>query len=145
MQALFWTSLLLLFYTYLGYGVLLLLVTAFYKRTLVPNAPYLPPVTVVVPAYNEEAVIEEKIKNSLALTYPSDKIRFVFVTDGSTDATPAIVKQHPIVTLLHQPLRQGKTAALNRAMTIVQTPFVVFTDANTFLHTDSLQKMMRHY
>lgn len=145
MQTLFWILLSLLFYTYIGYGVLLSLFTSFFRRGKIVAGDFLPPVTFVVPAYNEEAMIEAKIQNSLALDYPMDKLHFVFVTDGSTDGTVALVQQHPQINLLHQTERKGKTAAINRAMQTVHTPLVVFSDANTFVQAQSIKVLARHF
>ena len=145
MEAVFWISLSVLFYTYLGYGLLLLLYRVFTKRKKITDTPVLPPVTLIVFAYNEEAVIEQKIQNCLLLRYPEHRLRLLFITDGSTDNTPAMVARHSRLTHLHEEQRKGKTAALNRAMQAVETPFVVFTDANAFLGPDSLRKIVRHY
>lgn len=145
MQAFFWISLATLFYTYIGYGLLLLLLNAIRRPVKKLDEDFLPAVCFVVPAFNEEAVLEKKIQNSLALNYPQNRISYVFVTDGSTDSSPFIVQQHPQLQLLHQPVRRGKTAALNRAMQAVRAPIVVFSDANTFLHPDSIRKLVRHY
>ena len=98
-----------------------------------------------MPAYNEEAVISEKIRNSLQLDYPAGQLHFVFITDGSTDGTSKIVSQYPQIRLLHQAARGGKSAAINRAMLEVRTPMVVFTDANTLLNPQSIKKLARHY
>ena len=92
MQALFWISLFLFFYTYIGYGLLLLLYNAIRKKKKPVDDVLLPEVTLVVPAYNEEAVIEEKIRNSLLLAYPAHQLHFIFITDGSTDRTYEIIK-----------------------------------------------------
>jgi poly-beta-1,6-N-acetyl-D-glucosamine synthase len=145
MQALFWISFAVLFYTYLGYGLLLFLLTAFSRRKTLVCLNEFPPLTLVVPAYNEERFIGKKIQNSLSLRYPDDKLFFLFVTDGSTDRTNEIINTHPQIELLSGMERQGKTAAINRAMQRVTTPLVVFTDANTLLHEDCLLKMVPHY
>jgi poly-beta-1,6-N-acetyl-D-glucosamine synthase len=145
MESLFWISLTLLFYTYMGYGLLLLLINAGKKKKPPAEDGPLPEVTLVVPAYNEEAVIEEKIQNCLLLDYPAALLHFVFVTDGSTDRTDKIVGRYPQIQLLHQPIRGGKAAAINRAMQEVRTPVVVFTDANTMLNSKSIKKLVRHY
>lgn len=145
MEAVFWISLSVLFYTYLGYGLLLLAFRMFSKKKTVVDTAVLPPVTLVVFAYNEEAVMEQKIQNCFSLHYPEHLLTLLFITDGSTDHTAAKVARHPTITHLHQPQRQGKTAALNRAMQQVSTPVVVFTDANALLSTDSIWKIVRHY
>lgn len=134
-----------MFYTYLGYGLLLFLLTAFLRRKVPTPSDELPPLTLVVPAYNEELFLEKKIQNSLSLRYPKDRLFYLFVTDGSTDRTNEILAAYPQMELLTGAVRLGKTAALNRAMQQVSTPLVVFTDANTLLHEDCLLKMVRHY
>ncbi len=145
MQVLFWIALFLLFYTYIGYGLLLLLYNALFKKKALIDESGLPAVTFIVPAYNEGGIIRQKIENTLALDYPANKISFLLITDGSTDETPEIIKAHPRLRLLHQTKREGKSAALNRAMQTVQTPVVVFSDANTMVHPQSLRKLVRHY
>jgi cellulose synthase/poly-beta-1,6-N-acetylglucosamine synthase-like glycosyltransferase len=103
------------------------------------------PMTIIVTAYNEEAVLEKKIKNTLAIDYPANKLEIIFVTDGSDDGSAELVKKYSGVRLLHQPRRQGKYAAIKRAMKFVQTPYVVFSDANTMLNSECLKKIMVHY
>lgn len=146
----FWLLCFLIFYSYLGYGLLLWLILKL-KRIIkpapVPPPPgqYLPPVTLMVPAYNEEGFIAQKIANCLELDYPEHLLEIWFITDGSSDNTPAIVAQHPQVKLLHQPARAGKIAAMNRAMHLVQTPVAIFCDANTLLPKDALLLITRHF
>ena len=69
------------------------------------------------------------MENSHALAYPTDKLKIVWVTDGSNDRTNELLKQYPEVTVLFQPQRKGKTAALNRGIQYITTPYVIFTDA----------------
>jgi cellulose synthase/poly-beta-1,6-N-acetylglucosamine synthase-like glycosyltransferase len=105
----------------------------------------MPPVTLIVTAYNEEKILEQKLRNTLAIDYPKDKLKILFVTDGSDDASVDLIKRHPSVHLLHQTRRQGKYAAIKRAMRQVTTPFVVFSDANTMLNAECLRKIIIHY
>ena len=105
----------------------------------------LPEVTVLVAAYNEADFIEDKIKNSLEFNYPSEKLKYIFVSDGSDDETPEIIKKFPAIELLHSEERKGKIAAVHRAMQYVKTPIVVFTDANTFVNKDAIANIVRHY
>ncbi|MBW8686720.1 glycosyltransferase family 2 protein [Chitinophaga rhizophila] len=146
----FWCSIFLVVYSYAGYGLLLYLVIKvrrfFVKpQYVVDEAPFLPPVTFMVAAYNEAAFIREKIANTLSLNYPADKVQIVFVTDGSSDDTNNIIRSYPQITLLYEPERRGKTMAINRAMKYVKTPFVVFSDANTLLNKDVLLCLTRHF
>ena len=149
-KILFWALIVLVVYAYVGYGVILFLLVKI-KRVFSRKArPFydfenLPAVTLVVAAYNEADWIAEKVRNSLDLRYPKDKIKFLFVTDGSDDETPEIVKSFSQVELYHQPERRGKIAAVHRIMPHITTPIVVFTDANTILNEDALINIVRHY
>jgi len=147
-SSLFWIGLLLIFYTYIGYGLIIFVLSKLKRqpRTLkdLPNED-LPEVTVLIAAYNEEQCIEEKIDNTLNLDYPKDKLSVFFVTDGSTDNTPLIIKKFHAVKLFHEFQRKGKIHAVNRVMKDVTTPIVVFSDANTLLNREALRKIVRHY
>jgi cellulose synthase/poly-beta-1,6-N-acetylglucosamine synthase-like glycosyltransferase len=151
MKILLALSLIIVFYTFAGYGILLYFIIRIKrvfkgsKSVIAENMDGLPSCTLVVAAYNEEAFIKEKIANSLLLNYPADKLSILFITDGSSDNTPDIITQFPQIKLLHQPQRAGKIAAIHRAMEYVNTDAVVFTDANTFLNKDALIKICRHY
>lgn len=148
MEILFWALIFLVFYTYLGYGLLLFVLIKI-KRLLKDRQEYRqayePPVTLVIPAYNEEDYIKEKALNSLALNYPRHKLRILFITDGSDDGTYEILKGIKGIEVTHENRRAGKAAAENRAMSFVQTPIVVFCDANTMLNKDCILKLVRHY
>ncbi|MCF0068948.1 glycosyltransferase family 2 protein [Dyadobacter sp. CY261] len=150
MKILFWLSLFIVFYTFLGYGILLYVLVrirrAFKGKRLAPGLDQdFPTLTLVIAAYNEESIIEEKIANTLGLSYPAEKLKLVFVTDGSSDRTPELVARYPQIKLMHTPLRSGKILAMHRAMDEVDTEVVVFTDANTFMNKDALLLIARHY
>ena len=89
----------------------------------------LPEITLFITAYNEEQVVDKKMRNCHELDYPKEKLHIVWVTDGSNDHTNEKLKVYPDVTLLSIPERKGKTAAINRGMRFVTTPLVIFTDA----------------
>jgi len=146
----FWLSIFLVFYTFFGYGILLYFLVKIRiaikgKRQIPDNHGNWQTLTLIVSAYNEEACIEEKIKNSLSLDYPQDKIQYLFVTDGSTDSTPDIIARFPQIKLMHKPERKGKIAAMERAMKEVSTEIIIFTDANTLLNNQALKNICRHY
>jgi poly-beta-1,6-N-acetyl-D-glucosamine synthase len=160
----FWLLLFIVFYSYVGYGILLGVLVKAKKsalvaplpspsresRDFVPQQYELPDVTFLVAAYNEEQWIEDKIRNSLALDYPKDKIHFFFVTDGSNDTTAERIINFKNtgghrIELFHQDERRGKIAAVERVMPFVKTPIVVFTDANTDINPDAIKKIVRHY
>ncbi len=151
MKITFWISLFIVFYTFMGYGILLYFLIkikrALKGKPVIPtvNEDQLPACTLVVAAYNEESLIEEKVANCLKLNYPAGKLQFLFVTDGSSDKTPDIIARYPQIQLLHRPERSGKIAAVHRAMEYVNTEAVVFTDANTNLNPDAMICICRHY
>ncbi len=147
MKVTFWILSGIIFYTYFGYTLILMILNLF--RSLIKLFNYkqkpessLPHVTLLVAAYNEKEVVDKKMKNTIELEYPSDKLKIVWVTDGSDDGTYEKLKQYKNVELLHQPERKGKTAALNRAMKHVSTPFTVFCDANTMLAKNCITELM---
>jgi biofilm PGA synthesis N-glycosyltransferase PgaC len=149
MIATFWISLFIIFYAFIGYGILLFVLIkikrAIAGKPVLPEAVNLPTCTLIVAAYNEEAFIEQKIQNTLELIYPDNKLKFLFVTDGSTDGTAAIVSKYPQIKHLHSSARMGKMAAVHRAKDTVDTDIIVFTDANTFLNAEAMINICRHY
>lgn len=155
LEVLFWTGTAVVFYAYLGYGLVLAALLWVKRRLGLRRARPLddtqrPLVTFVVCAYNEAEWMARKIANTLAFDYPADRIRYFFVTDGSDDATPDIVRNYPYPPgihwqLLHQPERQGKIAAFQRAMRYVETPLVISTDANTLVNPEAILRIVRHF
>lgn len=145
---LFWIAVFIVFYTYIGYGLVIFVLSKLNKHAVAIDAVSdndLPEVTLLVAAYNEEQCIEDKIANTLKLDYPKDKLSILFVTDGSTDNTPDIVKKFHAVKLFHDYQRRGKIFAVNRVMEFVTSPIVVFSDANTLLNTGAIRNLVRHY
>lgn len=148
MEFIFWFLLGVVVYTYLGYGLALgviVMIKRKWKGRPAPPQDFEPKVTLVVPAYNEEDFIARKAANSLELDYPQDKLRILFITDGSNDRTVEILRDIQGVELSHSDRRAGKSAAENRAMTLVDTPVVVFCDANTLLNRQCIRFLVRHY
>lgn len=101
--------------------------------------------TLFITAFNEEEVVDEKMRNCLGLDYPADKLHIVWTTDGSNDSTNQRLEDWPQATVHFQPLRQGKTAAMTRGMMLVDTPLVVFTDANTMLNREAIREIVRAF
>jgi cellulose synthase/poly-beta-1,6-N-acetylglucosamine synthase-like glycosyltransferase len=147
-KIIFWLSLFVIAYSYVGYGILLYVMVRVKKLLQkIPKSSdhtYEPEVSLVVAAYNEEEFIHIKIKNTLELDYPREKLQVIFITDGSSDATPQIIRDSPF-ELLHQPERRGKVAAMNRAIGYVKAPIVVFCDANTLLNKECIRELVKHY
>jgi biofilm PGA synthesis N-glycosyltransferase PgaC len=149
MTTTFWISLFLIVYTFAGYGLLLFILVRikrlFRKDRFHKNGLVLPTITLLVAAYNEEDLIEQKVLNSLALDYPKDKIHFIFITDGSTDETTERLRKYDGINILHENHRAGKMAAIKRAIPYIKDDVIVFTDANTFLNKEALLELVKHY
>ncbi|RZL31181.1 MAG: glycosyltransferase family 2 protein, partial [Pedobacter sp.] len=145
----FWISLFLVVYTFIGYGFLLFIIVKI-KRLFVKPFQFsdkfdLPSVTILIAAWNEEEMIVEKINNTLQLDYPKNKLQVIFITDGSTDSTPDLIRPFTEVELLHNNSRDGKMAAIKRAIPYASGEIMVFTDANTFLNKAALKELVKHY
>lgn len=148
MVILFWICIAIVLYSYIGYGVFLYTLVKINKLTSNTtnfDDTFLPNVTLVVPCFNEAEYIEEKILNSIELDYPKDKIEFIFISDGSNDDTHDRIKKHPQIIALHEAQRNGKAAAMNRAMSFVKSPIVIFCDANTQLNKECVRELVKHY
>jgi poly-beta-1,6-N-acetyl-D-glucosamine synthase len=143
----FWLSFILVAYAYAGYPCLALLMSRRRPRPVRADATFRPTVSLIIAACNEERVIREKIENTLQLTYPKRLLELVVVADGSTDGTASIVLEYADrgVRLLHQPQRQGKTMALNRAVAATSGEIVLFSDANTFYAPATVERMVRNF
>jgi len=140
---LFWVFTFIVFYTFVGYGIVLWILVKLknkFKKTRNSNNEQfeLPEVTLLVAAFNERDYVASKVGNSFELNYPKDKLKFIWVTDGSNDDTPDLLRQYVNIEVLHSPERKGKINAMHRAMEYVKTPIVVFSDANTMLGLDSI-------
>jgi len=150
LKILFWACLLIVFYTYLGYGIILYIIIRlkrFFKgkplKAALPSDEELPTMTLMICAYNEEDVVAEKMENTLAIDYPKEKFRIMWVTDGSNDRTNELLKVYPEVDIVFSPERRGKSAALKHGLQELQTRYVTFTDANTMLNADALREIAR--
>lgn len=146
---LFWTLLGLLIYSYFGYTILLALIVIIKKLLFQDKKKHptdsFPHVTIVVAAYNEEKNIADKIQNSLLQDYPQDKIAQIWVNDASTDETKVLLAKYPHITVLDQPERKGKIAAINLAMQHVTTPITIFSDANAMLSLNAIRKIVEPF
>jgi glycosyltransferase involved in cell wall biosynthesis len=142
----FWGSLGALGWTHVGYP---LLTAALARRRARPvvKREIEPSVTLIVAAHDEEAVIERRLENLLALDYPCEKLELVVVSDGSTDRTDGLVEsvaaQEPRVRLIRMP-RSGKVAAQNHAVSATEGEILAFTDANAYWRPDALRKLVRN-
>lgn len=140
-------SLLLFAYTYFGYPALLRLMGGRKDATAEVEPQAWPAVSISVPAYNEEAQIEELIKSLLALDYPRDRLQILIVSDASEDATDAIVRQYADqgIELLRLEERGGKTKAENAAAEHLTGDIIVNTDASIRIRPEALRALIRQF
>ena len=149
-RLIFWLSAVVVAYAYLGYPLLLWLAQFLFRRP-VRKAPIEPSVSLLISAYNEAQVIAAKVRNSLALDYPADRLEIVIASDGSTDATLPIVRSlieqegKGRVRLLEFSENRGKVTALNDAVPQLRGEIVAFSDASSMLAKDALRKLVANF
>ena len=143
----FWVSAALVGYVYFAFPALLAAVSSVYRRP-VAKAPHTPSVSLVVPAYNEESVVEEKLEACLALDYPADKLEIVVASDGSQDRTVERARRFasdPRVRILAFEQNRGKLAMLNDVLRQLEGEIVVFSDAATMPERDALRALTANF
>jgi cellulose synthase/poly-beta-1,6-N-acetylglucosamine synthase-like glycosyltransferase len=140
----FWIAVTGVIYPYAGYPLVLVMLRRLRGRPLSPSPSDSPTVSLIIPVHNEAARLERKIVNTLALDYPRDRLEVVFVSDGSTDETVAIIKSRraPGLDLIELPVRGGKAAALNAGIARASGQIVVFTDASIALEPGALRAIV---
>ena len=142
----FWLSVFIVCYTYVGYAVALWLMVkikeAVKGRRVWRQVEDYPEVTLLVAAFNEKDFVNAKVRNSLELDYPKELLKIMWVTDGSDDGTPELLQQYPEVTVYHRPERAGKIEAMNRGVHLTDSPIVIFSDANTMLGKESVRRIV---
>ncbi len=158
---LFWGCLFLVAYTYLLYPLVLFLAYGLEqlrrdlgylgrrrdRRRSALKPGELPELSLIVPAYNEESRLPDKIANLRQLDYPSDKLEVVFVSDGSTDGTNEILAalEDLNIRTVVLPTRQGKPTALNHGVAHATHDILIFSDAATLFEPEALKKLVRHF
>jgi len=138
--------LILIFYTYFGYTILIILLGAIRNKSVSKKEIY-PTVSLLIAAYNEEKGIKEKLLNSLLLDYPKEKLEIYVVSDGSTDKTDEIVNSftEPNIHLLRVEGRVGKTQARNIAMKQIKSEITVFSDGTTEYDKNVIRKLVQNF
>lgn len=148
-EVIFWLAAGAVVYAYAGYPLVLVAATRLRSRPVAPPAGdvALPSLTLIVPAHNEADRIVRKIENTRALEYPAGRLETLFVSDGSTDATAALIRDglDERSRLLELAERGGKAAALNAALQHARHEVVVFTDASIMLAPDALLQIARPF
>ena len=146
MHIIFWTILIIIFYTYVGYPLLVFLLSLIINKK-VDKKDIEPSVTLLITAYNEEKSIRKKIENTLTLDYPADKLEIMVASDGSTDRTDEIVEEFRDkgVVLHRVEGRVGKTETQNQAVKVAKGEIIIFSDATTDYDKLAIRKTVRNY
>ncbi len=147
MDILFWIFLFLITFTYLIYPAIIIFMSLFVSSPpKLPISEY-PTVAMVVPAFNEEDHLHEKINNCLTIDYPQDRIEFIFGSDGSDDGTNDILesKSNRSIRAFIYPKREGKTKVLNKLIGMTQAEIILLSDANTIYQPESVKILVRHF
>ncbi len=146
-ETIFWMSILLLIYIYAGYPLLLYVLKVFFRRPVNADQRFEPTVALIISAFNEQDVIEAKIKNSLELNYPPEKLQIWVVSDASTDATDRLVRNFgdERVHLFRLNERRGKTFGITQVMKKIEAEVVVFSDANSIYEPNAIRELVKYF
>lgn len=143
LKAVFWSSLAVVAYVYVGYPLLLAALGRL-RQTRVAQRDGFPSVTLIISVYNEERCIAAKLDNTLSLKYPRELLEVIVVSDASTDQTDAIVADYGEqgIRSLRMDQRGGKTLGLNAAVEHASGEIVVFSDANAMYRANAIQALV---
>lgn len=150
-EIIFLLSLIIVFWTYLGYPFSLWSFCKFTSKKKHFGLEYAPNVSIIIPTYNEEKTIKEKLENCLSLEYNIHNIEILVVDSASTDNTRTIVKEfiknqkNSKIKLITEKTRKGKAAAVNKALQKSEGEIVLITDANAFMTPNALRELMKHF
>lgn len=145
MEIIFWLSVFFILYCYLGYPLILFILGLIFGKEI-KRAEITPSLSLLIPVYNEEKIIQKKIENSLNLDYPKDKLEII-VASESNDKTNEIVKKYENkgVKLFSYPNRKGKQYTIYRNLPKCQGEIIVLTDANGMFKRDAFKKLVRNF
>ena len=146
LQLIFWSSIFLILYAYLGYPLLLKGISLFMYKT-VNKGTIFPPVSFIITAHNEESIIKSKIENTLSIDYPRDKLQIIIASDASDDATDRYVLEYKNqgVELVRTPERNGKENAQKYALEQSQGGILIFSDVATIVRPDAIRNIVSNF
>ncbi len=146
LEIVFWMSVGLVAYAYLGYALLLGGLSLFRSRR-VSKADITPSVTFIITAYNEQSRIADKLENTLKLTYPASRLKVVVASDCSSDRTDEIVKSYADqgIQLVRASVRKGKEAAQKLAVEVAKGEIFVFSDVATILPEHAVSNIVKNF
>jgi biofilm PGA synthesis N-glycosyltransferase PgaC len=143
----FWIALVFIFYTYVGYPIVLYLRTCWRIKPIRKDVTYEPSVSLLIIAHDEEKVIRSKLENAITLQYPQDRYEILVASDGSTDRTNEIVHEFKDrgVLLLAFAARRGKTQTLNEALPHCRGEIVILSDARQLYAPTAVREMVANF
>jgi len=148
LQIILWFNITLVVYVYIGYPVLLIVLSYLkpYSYSSV-NSTFAPSVSLLIPAYNEEKNISIKLDNCLKMEYPKNKLEIVVVSDGSTDRTNEIIAEYSLSGIRSIILnkRRGKCYAINYAVQQLKSEIIVISDADIICGNDSIVHIVNNF
>ena len=147
MEFIFWTTLIITFYTYVGYPLILVIISGFVKEEQIEDPVEWPNVSIILSSYNEENNLKKKIDNLLALDYPKEKVNILIGSDGSTDRTNNILKecQGFNITYLVSKERQGKPRIITQLVSKAKGEILFFVDTRQQIEKDALKNIVRNF
>jgi cellulose synthase/poly-beta-1,6-N-acetylglucosamine synthase-like glycosyltransferase len=146
LEIVFWVAVGLIVYAHLGYPILLRGLVALFgeRRPSTESSGELPKVTLIIPAHDEERVMERKVANARGLDYPAELLEVIVASDGSSDRTAELARSAGADQVLDLP-RGGKVAALNAAVKQATGEILAFSDANSYWRPDALRRLVHRF
>ncbi len=135
------------FWIYAGYPLFIFILSKLLRKEHSYDEKYQPKVSIIIACYNEEKVIDEKLKNILELNYPKEKMQVLVVDSASTDNTRDIVRKYNDkgIELIAQDERKGKASGLNYALNYAKNDVIIITDANLYTDKNAIKNMAKHF
>jgi cellulose synthase/poly-beta-1,6-N-acetylglucosamine synthase-like glycosyltransferase len=146
-ETLFWIAVGGVVYPYAGYPLVLWLLGKMFPDRRAPEGTELPAISIIVPVHNEARRLAKKLANTAMLDYPADRLEILFVSDGSTDQSVAMIREAALNNsrVIELPVQGGKAAALNAGLQAAVHPILVFTDASIELEGHSLRQLVKGF
>lgn len=145
MQFIFWLSVAVIIYAYIGYPMILTMLSFFLRKPVQQDESYCPRLSLIITVHNEQDRVLEKIINTLALEYPEDKLEIIFASDASTDKTEEIIQSYSRLKLVRSPERRGKEFAQKCAVDQSSGEILVFSDVATIIEPEGLCKIAGNF
>jgi cellulose synthase/poly-beta-1,6-N-acetylglucosamine synthase-like glycosyltransferase len=141
----FWINFFFLFHTYFLYHHLIRFLARIFRKKWDRDSSHRPSVSIIIPAHNEESVIDKKIQNCLSLDYPGNKLEIIVASDCSSDKTVEIATRSKDVLVLDYRERSGKTGVINKSASRAGGEILILTDSNTMFEKNSISRMVAYY